>query len=880
MQGSWSKILVPLTLVGMALAGTGGNNFHGVPSAYMSVRSIDPDSLRINPGKDSIRTRPVYTIQHPAGEYIDWEDIEDIYEETEETDTVPLFTARDTMVVPDSLRDTDPFLYKWYVATKDSLVHRIVVDSLKNAGDTTDWVIIDSLYLKDSTDIAVKAFNEWYNSLDKAARKAYDYKQQLPILLHRQDSILHRKDSIRNRRDSIFENTPRILETAYLPDSLQYRRMLTWHHDRAFNRVELFDYDTTFNYRFHDYPFQREDVGATWLGMAGSAVMTHNFFKRGKVESVSFFAPYETWTENPESIPIFNTKTPYTELQYSGTLLSSTMKESNNLRLFTTQNIFPQLNIALEYRRYGGSGILQNEATDNRTSIVSGNWMGKRYLAHGGYIHNKVTRGENGGVRDIMWIRDTLVDAREISVNLSGASNTFKKNTFFFDQSYRLPLSFLLKLIKPGADSLETENLSSAFVGTSTEYTTYTKLYNDAISASNSVESAFFNDRFYINPTKSADSLSMTRFDNKVFLRIQPWSENAVLSKIEGGVGNRYLSHYMPGRNSYLTTPEKTVWNTFYTYAGAEGHLPGNISWNAFGQIDLIGAEAGDTYLGADAKMVLHPFRRDRKSPMTFSASISEELDTPDLFQQQFHSNHYSWNSSFDKVSTTKIQGSVDIPKWRFAASAGYALLANNIYYDTLGVARQNAEPMSVLSAAVRKDFVIGDFLHLDNSALIQYSSNEEVLPLPLLALNLRWYIQFNVVRKDVMQMQLGADTRYTTPWYLPSYNPVTGTFMAQNAYAYGNCPVFDLFMNIQWKKACLFVKWENAGRGWPMSKRDYFSAHRYISTDREIKVGIWWPFYVSSKQQKTMSARAGSGMSGGGGGFGGGLGGIKNLGR
>ena len=261
---------------------------------------------------------------------------------------------------------------------------------------------------------------------------------------------------------------------------------------------------------------------------------------------------------------------------------------------------------------------------------------------------------------------------------------------------------------------------------------------------------------------------------------------------------------------------------------------------------------------------------------MTFTASISESLDTPDLFQQRFHSNHYSWDSSFDKVSTTRIQGSADIPKWRFSASAGYALLANNVYYDTLGVARQNTSPMSVLSASVRRDFVIGDLLHLDNSVLLQYSSDQEVLPLPLLALNLRWYIQFNVVRKDVMQMQLGADTRFTTPWYMPSYNPVTGTFMAQNDYAYGNCPVFDLFMNVQWKKACIFIKWENAGRGWPSNKRDYFSAHRYISTDREIKFGIWWPFYVSSKQQKTMSARAGSGVSGGGGG----LGGFSNIGR
>ena len=73
-------------------------------------------------------------------------------------DTVPRITARDTMKVPEELRETDPFRYKWYVAIKDSLTHRIVVDSLIEAGDSLEWPLIDSLYLKDSTDAAAAAW--------------------------------------------------------------------------------------------------------------------------------------------------------------------------------------------------------------------------------------------------------------------------------------------------------------------------------------------------------------------------------------------------------------------------------------------------------------------------------------------------------------------------------------------------------------------------------------------------------------------------------------------------------------------------------------------------------------------------------------------------
>ena len=57
-------------------------------------------------------------------------------------------------------------------------------------------------------------------------------------------------------------------------------------------------------------------------------------------------------------------------------------------------------------------------------------------------------------------------------------------------------------------------------------------------------------------------------------------------------------------------------------------------------------------------------------------------------------------------------------------AAFSYALLANNIYYDTLGIVQQNSKPMSVMSASLRKDFHLGK-VHLENRALFQLSSNK-----------------------------------------------------------------------------------------------------------------------------------------------------------
>ena len=883
----WTEILVPVAVVGAIAAQTLGVEISRAGRLHAWFPQIRQDTTEtvipadtLPPRRDSVKTARADSLSAPVDTNVISLDDEELlfYEEaSEQEDTVPKIFARDTMKVPDSLRTTDPFLYEWYVAIKDSYTHRLVVDSLREEGDSLIWPRIDSLFLADSALQVQLAWERKWNSMSKMERKRWIYENvTLPATLHRQDSILHRKDSIKRRRDSIIENTPRVLETAFLPESLHYKRLVTWRHDRLFNKVETFEWDTTADYHFYDYPFLHKDVGASWLGMPGSAVQEYNFFRRNEDGAPGFYAPYESWTYNASNLPMFNTKTPYTELEYYGNLISSSTLSADAFRVFTTQNILPSLNIALEMKRYGGAGTLKNEQTNNRTYFVAGNYLGKNYLAHAGFIYNSVTRQESGGVQDNMWIRDTTVDVREIEVNFANASNRYRKTTVFYDQSYRIPFDFIEEIRHRGdttwvkSDSLNL-NMPTGFIGTTSEYTLYGKKYVDNTSAT---LSAFYNDVFNINPGKSRDSLQTLLLDNRLFVRLQPWRENALLSKVEAGIGDRYQSFHLMQAGSYLHKSEVPRWNSVYAYGGAEGKLSRYLDWDASALLNFAGTEAGDFYVKANAVLKLYPFRRERRTPLTLSGHFETSLKEPEFYTQHFYSNHYAWENHFSKVSTTKIEASLNIPQWRLRAHAGYALLANNIYYDTLGIARQNREAMSVLSAGLSKDFVMGP-VHLENKALLQLSSQPEVMPLPLLALNLRWYVQFIVVSPETMKLQLGANARYTTQWYAPSFNPVSGTFMNQKKELYGNCPVFDLFVNAQWKKVCVFVKMENMGNGWPMKHHDYFTAHQYIQTARVFKFGISWPFYPRMGENKALSSRASSGIGGGGGG---GLGDIKGA--
>jgi len=805
--------------------------------------------------------------------------------------------ARDTIVIPDSLEQKDPFFFKYYIAVKDSLTRIQVRDSLLQAGDSLELHKFDSLYVKDSTEVAKAKFDAWYSSLSRKERKKYDAKMALPGLIAEARRKTEIKDSIRARKDSIIEATPRILETFAIPDSMHYKRIITWKHDQNFHDFkELREQvsDTSFNYNFNDYPFYKTDVNAVWLGVAGSPAETYNFFKRDLNQDAKYFTPYQIWSFTPETLPMYNTKTPYTELAYTGTLFANQEKEEANIKVLTTQNITPELNLTLQYTKFGGNGMLKREDIDYRTFVAAANYMGKKYLMHAGFIYNRIEKSENGGVIDLDMIRDTTVDAREIDVYLKDAESKTRTNTVFLDQSYRIPFDFISRIkerrelkkeeavrdsILASGDSLAiaaykaaeeaklaeamsqkeeeeegdgqqqadttstSEEITTAFIGHSSEFAVFRRSYTDKIAPNDDAGREFYNDRFYLNPTQSTDSMRVMRVENKVFIRLQPWKSDGIVSKLDVGLGDKVLNFYSFRPTDYLTGPSNVIQNSLYVYAGANGQYKKYFRWDAAGKYNFLGHEINDFEIKANMAFNVYPFRRHRNSPISFNIHFETDLKEPNYYDQHLYTNHFVWNNDFGKISTTKLEASLAIPRWKLDASFNYALLSNNIYYDNQGIVRQNHTPMSIMTAYLRKDFKLWKF-HLDNRILCQLSSDQNVVPLPLLALNLRYYLEFDVV-KNVMQMQIGANGVFTTRWNAPAYNPVVGVFHNQNERKYGNCPYIDAFVNIQWKRVSVFVKVVNVNMGWPSKTADYFTADGYINTQRAIKFGISWPFWI-----------------------------------
>ena len=200
------------------------------------------------------------------------------------------------------------------------------------------------------------------------------------------------------------------------------------------------------------------------------------------------------------------------------------------------------------------------------------------------------------------------------------------------------------------------------------------------------------------------------------------------------------------------------------------------------------------------------------------------------------------WFNSFDQEDETRFEVSLKIPSWALELSAWQGLVNNKIYYDAQSSVAQSSDAISLTSLYARKDFRLGGF-HFDHRVLLQWSTNQEVIPVPLCSAFLSYYYEFWVERNKVLRMQVGVDGRYNTSYYAPSYNPALAAFYNQREYKIGDYPYLDAFVTAKWKRMRIFLKYQHANYNLFGNGR-YLTTAGYPLNPGMFKFGISWGFY------------------------------------
>ena len=637
----------------------------------------------------------------------------------------------------------------------------------------------------------------------------------------------------------------RPLESYYFSDSVRALYNWKWFLDRDYNRVRIEPLDTTLADWRIDYVFYRKGVGDMALGGLGQSSQPMNWFDRRQDKDFTFGRSYDAYTARLDNVPFYNAKRPYTNAMY----LESGQKRyrEEHFELVHSQNIDPSTSANISYKARSTMGQYDWQRTKNHALSVGLAHTGKRYSIHAAFIYNYISARENGGAVGKWAIADTAFEMPSgvpMRLASSKAENTYRNIGGFIKQAIAIPLQRVTEYDFSLAD------IPAVYIGHQIEYNRWTKSYSD-------IRSTYANDRgdydenggyirtehdyysdWFINPTTTRDSISESILSNKLFVQVQPWDRNGIVSTIDGGVGvdlHTYsylrLEDYLAGR---ITRDNRTSW---YIYGSTGGMIKRYADWGVDVKYYPSGYRGGDLSVGAN--ITLRAFINER--PLILSGRFRQELRTPGYWQQNLFSNHYAWFNSFGKESETRFDVNFSVPSIALEVGAWQGVLSNTIYYGSDSRPQQNKGTVSITSLYARKDFRIAG-LHLDHRALVQITSNERVLPVPIFSAFLSYYYEFWVVR-NVLRVQIGVDGRFNTSYYAPGYNPALSVFYNQREVKVGNYPYLDVFISAKWKRMRILLKLQHLNQNL-FGNGEYFQTALYPLNPRMFKLGLSWSFY------------------------------------
>jgi len=635
------------------------------------------------------------------------------------------------------------------------------------------------------------------------------------------------------------------LESYFFSDSLRALPSVQWTIKRDYNRIEIQPMDTTLTDWRIDYPIYRKGVGDISLGALGQASMPTDYFERSNSREFTFSQPYDAYTYNLENVPFYNLKKPYLHMTY----LESGQKKyrEENFALTVAHNISPSTGFNINYKARGTRGQYDWSRTKNHNLSVAFSHTGKRYSVHAGYFNNHIEQRENGGVVGEWAIVDTTFEMPSgvpMRLSSSEAQNVYRNNAFYVVQSYGIPL------LPVTESDFSIAHLPAVYIGHSFEYNSWSKIYSDKRAKYTDERGAKddkgnfipteheYYDNWYINPTQTRDSIYERRISNRLFVQAQPWNRDGVVGTLDGGVGFDLYTYSQAALESFVSGRyHETKKSSFYVYGAVDGKIRRYVNWGADVQFYPSGYRGGDLSVGGHLSLTA----KIKQRPLILDGSFRLEHRSPGFWQENLFSNHYVWFTPLSKETDSRFEVSLRMPDYAFEVGFKQGVVNDKIYYGADSRITQDDGAVSLTSVYARKDFRIGG-LHLDHRVLLQWSSNQEVVPVPLLSAYLSYYYEFWVVR-NVLRLQLGADCRYHTEFYAPGYNPALSAFYNQRDVETGNYPYTDVFLMGKWKRMRIFIKYQHLNMGLYGGNR-YFSAAGYPLNPGMFKIGISWGFY------------------------------------
>lgn len=642
-------------------------------------------------------------------------------------------------------------------------------------------------------------------------------------------------------------------------------RFKTWRLVDGFTRADTMAIDTaTVGVQQYD-PIYKNSFSNISLGNIGSAYTSNLLsFKKDYNEFIFLNSLYDYFIQ-PEDIQFYNSKVPYTNLSY---IYGGPKKKSEeNVSVHFTQNVNKNLNLGFRYNLQSSVGLYASQRTDNRNFNLWSSYNGSKYGIHGVFAYNKAVHYLNGGLdkdnHDLILNPEPLYkEAENVAVKYNSQTNYVDNYQFFITQQLGIgKINLNKRVIEAQSDSLSSDQVLTELpeevelpVGTAYHtfhINSYKRTFNiDKLSSYMTTDEN--KDRFlpiygsdFYDDVKTADSTHYTNIKNSFQLKFNEEANSLLKFGLRAFITNEVKNYKFQIAPTFKTVDSLQVPvyrsndTTFVsTHIGAQifKNLGENFWWNAGGKLYVQGYKAGDIQL--DGK--LNTLYRVFNDTAGVYARGQINLRKAEFLQENFFSNHFKWKRNFKQEKIVNIEAGINIPTRNLKIAFESKSFTDYIYWNYNAVPDQTAELISAFQLSLYKNFKLGAF-HSRNKLAYQFSSNQDIYPLPDLAGLSSNYFDFYLAKR-VLNVQIGVDAKYHTEYYTPAFMPATGQYYLQNKMKIGNYPFLDAFVNLQLKRARIFLKFDHLNQS--LMDRNYFMTMGYPYSPFRFKWGVSWNFY------------------------------------
>ena len=527
---------------------------------------------------------------------------------------------------------------------------------------------------------------------------------------------------------------------------------------------------------------------------------------------------YEGYTPTLRNISFYQTLTPFSVLSYGGSLA-----KEHTLHLAHTQNITPGWNASFDYRLLNPEGIYTSQSALDHMLNATTNYFSSdsRLQAAGAIIWQKMSVDENGGLAtDSIFTLQLQSNRAGIPVMQTGAGSVTNRLTTMARISYSLERqsetyrhrdSLVVVVLSDSTTRLDTIDvvdtiplrqprmLNPGVIGAEVSSHRDKRVYSDSTQWIEHSATLFWTN----------DAYPAHRFRNplRITLGIRPhWIQAAIegdtmqlqtfadpFARAALALGKATLTLDAEMRTAFSSIGQAN------RKAGAELHFPFDSLGNTFATLST----SWETRT-PDARLIHEATStpRDIESQIYTLRFVHGEII--DLHLRATHASHATW---IDSVRTVH------------EGTTAYWLLQASL------LARLQFGP-----------------IHLDMQQLLQHSTNAAQMPVPLWATKNSLYADFTLFH-GLLRAQVGTDIRFHTTYHAPLYDPQTGLFLHQDNIDIGGYVWADVFVNIQVKRASIYLKAGHVNALWE-NPATYFLLPHYPGQGFGVAWGLTWCFF------------------------------------